>query len=109
MNDALLSLLGLMRRAGKISLGFDAVAESCQKGKAELVLYASDCAENTLKKLRAAVSDKTQIIGTSYNMDQFGQAVGKAVKLLSINDAGFAKKARTLLNTGTGEENTHGY
>lgn len=108
MNNTFLSLLGLMRRAGKLSLGFDAVVESCAKGKAELVIHTSDCSDNTLKKLLAAVSDKVQIFGTSYNMDQVGHALGKAVKILSINDAGFAARARTLLNIGTVEENIYG-
>lgn len=108
MNDAFLSLLGLMRRAGKLSPGFDAVVESCLKGKAELVIHTSDCSGNTLKKLKTAVADKAQIFGTSYDMDQLGRAVGKAVKVISINDAGFAAKARTLLNIGSGEENTYG-
>ena len=38
----LLSLLGLARRAGKLSLGNDAAVESLRKGQARLVLLASD-------------------------------------------------------------------
>ena len=40
----LLSLLGLARRAGKLSLGNDAAVESLRKGQARLVLLASGSA-----------------------------------------------------------------
>ena len=49
MNDRLLSLLGIARRAGKLTMGFDPVAEDVAKHKAKLVLTASDLSERTLK------------------------------------------------------------
>ena len=40
--NLMLGALGLCRKAGKLVMGFDAVAESVMKGKAVLVLTAQD-------------------------------------------------------------------
>ena len=42
MNDRLLSLLGLARRAGRLSLGNDPVLSSMEEGKAKLVQIDED-------------------------------------------------------------------
>ena len=40
--NKLLGALSLCRKAGKLTMGFDPVAESAAKGKAALVLLAAD-------------------------------------------------------------------
>ena len=42
MNDRILSLLGLCRRAGKLVIGADPCIDSMAKSKAKLILYAND-------------------------------------------------------------------
>ena len=54
MNDRILSLLGLCRRSGKLSLGNDAVIASVRDGEARLVLCTADISENTRKKITYA-------------------------------------------------------
>ena len=49
-NTPLLGALGLCRKAGKLVMGFDAVAESVMKGKAFLVLTAADVSPRTARK-----------------------------------------------------------
>ena len=49
MNDRILSLLGLCRRAGKLVIGADPCIESMAKSKAKLILYANDFSQNSLK------------------------------------------------------------
>ena len=63
MNNKLLSLLGLMRRAGKLSLGFDAAAESAVSGESSLILTADLFYENAAAA-RDAVSFPVRIIVT---------------------------------------------
>lgn len=48
--DKLLGALSLCRKAGKLVMGFDPVAESAAKGRAQLVLLAADLAEGSRKK-----------------------------------------------------------
>ena len=48
--DKLLGALSLCRKAGKLVMGFDPVAESVAKGNAQLVLLAADLAPGSRKK-----------------------------------------------------------
>ncbi len=104
MNNKLLSLLGLMRRAGKLSLGFDAAADSVEKGTSCLILTTADISPKTLKELNYKINNKTDIIALGCHQDDMQRAIGKAVKIISINDKGFAQKARLLMETDNGEE-----
>lgn len=98
MNDQLLSLLGLMRRAGKLALGFDAAVASGQCGQAKLILTASDISPKSAKELEFALSDTAaHVERTKYTQQDFAEAIGRAVKIIAIEDSGFAKKAKSLL------------
>ena len=47
----LLGLLGLARRAGKVAVGFDAVAKLIAKGRKPLVIVASDVSPGQREKI----------------------------------------------------------
>lgn len=51
-NQKIFSALSLCRKAGKLVLGFDAVADSVYSGKAALVLLAADVSEGTAKRMK---------------------------------------------------------
>lgn len=97
MNDRILSLLGLARRAGKLSMGFDASCESAAKGESALVLTTNDISEGSLRRLQSSVGGSADMIGLGCDMQQLGAAIGKSVRMVSVNDEGFAKKLRSLL------------
>lgn len=42
MNDRILSLLGICKRAGKLITGADTTIDSIRKSKAKLVIFAND-------------------------------------------------------------------
>lgn len=97
MNDKLLSLLGIARRAGRITLGFDAAADSMKNGKTKLLLLAGDLSERTVRNIsNTAQQTGTEMIKTDIPMQQLGAAIGKATGIISVNDAGFADKMKTL-------------
>ena len=50
MNDPVLRMLGLARRAGKLAFGDELVREACMEKKARCVMAASDAGESTAKK-----------------------------------------------------------
>ena len=92
MNDRILSLLGLCRRAGKLSLGHDAVISSVENGEARLVICAADVSENTLKKIAYAAEEcSVPCLTLNRTKDSLGNAIGKYCAVVSVNDAGFAK------------------
>lgn len=97
MNKELLSLLGLMRRAGKLSLGFDAAADSAASGESCLILTTADISPKTLKELNYKINQKVSIVPLACTQEILGSAIGKNVKIVSINDKGFAQKAKLLM------------
>lgn len=97
MDEKLLSLLGLARRAGKVSLGFDAAADSIRSGKCRLLLLASDLSERT-KRSAMRISENSQVrtIVLDIPMEVLGAAIGKLTGIVAVNDKGFAEKMKTL-------------
>ena len=98
MNDKLLSFLGIARRAGRLSLGFDAAADMMKKGRSRLLILSADLSENTSRSiLREAQRTNTKAIVSNRTIAELGAAVGKAVGIISVNDEGFAKKIDSML------------
>ena len=97
MNEKLLSLLGLARRAGRLSMGFDAAAEAAGKGNSRLLLVGSDISERTRRAITAVAQQTgTPIIILTATIENISSAVGKHTGIISVNDEGFAKKMKTL-------------
>lgn len=106
MNDKLLSLLGLARRAGRLTMGNDAVMGSVEEGASALILLASDLSPRTTRSVeQAAEAAGTEVRRINQSMDEISMALGKRCGVVSVNDTGFAKKARTLIMTNREETN----
>ncbi len=105
MNDKVLSLLGLARRAGRLTLGFDPVVDSVKSGQSRLVLITSDISPKTKKELEFSLRESgAQIHSIPFDVKALGNAVGKAAKIISVNDEGFARSVMKLLGSNNGEE-----
>ena len=93
MNDKLTGLLGLSRRAGHMTCGFDAVADLLRGGRAVLVLLASDLSPKTEKELRFIGKDKAaDIVQIPLDKSAIGRALvlKKPVGVSAVDDRGFA-------------------
>ena len=95
--DKILNFLGIARRAGKLSLGFDAAEESVNKKKSKLLILACDVSERTRKSVEK-ISEKGNIktVFSEIPMEKIGNAMGKSVGIISVNDEGFAKRLEEL-------------
>ncbi len=92
MNDKLLGFLGLIRRAGKMTIGCDPVVDSMAKGSAWLVLMADDISANTKKVvLKNAKEYGVHTIVIKCTKEELSFAVGKLAAVVSVDDEGFAK------------------
>lgn len=96
MNDSakLLSLLGMCRRAGKLSCGHDAAVGAIRSKAACLCLMSCDSSE----RLREEVERESSFDGRNIpvrvlnsDMMEIGHATGLKSAVLAINDDGFAK------------------
>lgn len=100
MNNRLLSLLGMARRAGKVSLGHDAAIEAIVKNSAKLCVVCSDGSERLKKELSHACGyGGKKIIFKELDcaMSELSKAVGAKAAVLTVNDGGFAKAILDLI------------
>ena len=106
MNDKFLSLLGMARRCGKISLGHDAVISSVVKNKAKLVIISSEASERLQKEMRHACTydgKNIPVLLTSYTTAELSSAVGSKAAVMSLDDEGFARSAQDKVSALQGD------
>ena len=98
----LLSLLGMCRKAGKLSCGHDGAISSVRSGIARLCLLSSDSSQRLRREtIREAEFDGRNIPTAVLlsTMEDIRHATGLKSAVLSVNDEGFAKSMLRLLNT----------
>ena len=100
MNDPLLSLLGMSRRAGKLVIGARDATEAVKRGKARLVLVSADTAPRTEKELRFFSKETIPVLRLTQTREQISQAIGIAAGTVALTDDGFAARAGLLINGG---------
>ena len=100
MNDRVLSLLGLCRRAKKLVIGAEVTEQSVREGKSFLVLTAADASPNSLKKvLRACEENGVDALCVNRGKDALSHALGRLCAVLSVEDSGFAAKLREMIDS----------
>lgn len=100
MNDRILSLLGLCRRAGRLVIGAQPCIESINAGKARLLIMASDFSQGSARPVMAAAQKlKVKLCTVDRTKNEISVAVGKLCGVLAIEDEGFAKKLDELINS----------
>lgn len=106
MNNKLFGLLSMCRRSGRMALGFDMSKEAAEKGRAELILLASDISPKTEKEVRF-FSEKYSVrtVKTTFTIDDFFHGIGKKVGIVAVCDKGFAAKAESLIGEDTTTKN----
>lgn len=76
--NKVLGILGLAMRARALAVGTKSVLESVRKGKALLVLIASDASSNTQKQLTDKANYRHVPVQTlPFDMTELGHALGK--------------------------------
>ena len=94
-------LVGLARRAGKLSFGTESCQETIQKGKAKLVLIASDSSPRTKKnfeQLCQTYQVPIRMIGT---IEELSKSIGQTNKaMVVIKDENFAKELLKRIDGG---------
>ena len=98
MNNKLLSLLGMCRRAGKLTIGYEKTKELFPKNKVYLVLVAADTAARTEKELRFHANSNLPVIRLEATKEHLSHAIGVSAGVVGITDEGFAKQVELLNN-----------
>lgn len=91
--DKRLNLLGLAKRAARLTVGFDAALTAVKDGSAALIVFAADLSEKTLKEWRFATANHTVPMQTvPCSKREIGAALGagREVGIVAVCDEGFA-------------------
>lgn len=102
MNDKFLSLLGMARRSGKLSLGHDAAISSIVKNRAKLCVIScegSDRLKNEMSHACTFEGKNISILITKYKTAELSNAVGSKAAVMTVDDEGFAKALNERYNT----------
>ena len=87
-----MGLIGLAKKAGRISCGETACKEAIRMGKSYLIFLAEDTSDNTKKNILDSCkyyNVEHYFLGTK---TELGHAVGNRYNaVISVNDEGFAK------------------
>ena len=94
MNDKFLSLLGMARRSGKLSLGHDASVASIVRNKAKLCVVSSEGSERLKKEMQHACKYEDKdipLLISDYSILTLSSAIGSKAAVITVDDEGFAK------------------
>ncbi len=85
------SMLGIARKGGNISIGYDAACLDIKDNKSKLVLIAADASDKTKKNIQF-ICDKYNIKYVEYGEKEIlGKSLGKkVVSVLAVNDSNIA-------------------
>lgn len=96
--NAVMGLVTMARRAGKLKMGMDMMKDACENGEAKAVVTATDISEKSLKEVKFVCKKHgVKIYSADMSMQDIGYDLGKRVGIMAVCDKGFAKKLSTLL------------
>lgn len=99
MSEQLLNTIAFAKRAGQLTVGFDAVIIAAQKGTLKLILTANDLSAKTLKELAFKLQTAgTPTIPIPVSMDEIWAKIGKRTGIIGIMEIGFTKKIKQILD-----------
>ncbi len=100
-NKKYLSMLGMARRAGKLSMGHDMAEKAIKTKKAKMLIFACDISprlksefSKTLEKYQSDIC----VASIEENISQLHNALGYKAGVLTVDDENFAKRIKELIN-----------
>ena len=100
MNEAMMRIIGLATRAGKIEVGEGKTEDRIKNNKSKLVIISLDASDNTVKKFESlCLRSKTPMIRAGVR-EILGKYTGREVAVvLTVSDEGFANRIKELSKT----------
>ena len=95
-----LSMLGMSRRAGRLSMGHDMAEKSIKSHKARLVLFCSDASPRLVDEFKKTLENARldiPVIVTEFTMSEIHFFIGYKAGVMTLDDDNFAKRIIELL------------
>ncbi len=100
-NKKYLNMLGMARRAGRLSMGHDMAMKAIKHKKAELLIFASDISPRLIEEFSVA-TDKfyrnLEAVSISENMNELHRALGYKAGVMTVDDKNFSSRIKELIN-----------
>lgn len=95
MDNGLMGLLGIARKAGKTEAGEESAAAAAKAHKARLLLLASDAGERTRRHAEALSQEgNCPLLPVPFTKGELGGALGRgSCAILALTDVGLASAA----------------
>ena len=104
-DEKLLATLGLCKKAGKLIIGFDAVAQAMQAGQVKLLALSKDLSPKSAKEIiRVAEKYGIEHLRLGVAMEDIKRFVGKQAGILAITDQGLSKAVASKIDARQHEE-----
>jgi ribosomal protein L7Ae-like RNA K-turn-binding protein len=100
LKDKTLSMLGLARRAGKLSMGHDMAEKAIKSHKAKMVIFCSDASDRLVSEFEKTLQNANldvPIFKTDITMNEIHFSVGYKAGVMTLDDENFSKKVIELL------------
>lgn len=108
LKDKTLSMLGLARRAGKLSMGHDMAQQAVKNKKAKMLLFCCDASPRLVKEFKKTLElhgVDIPVFETELTIEEIHFFVGYRAGVLTVDDENFSDKIISLLKQ---EENANG-
>lgn len=93
----MLNLLGLVKRANKLTSGTDLVISELRKKNIYLIFLATDASDNTKKKIYDKAKYYHVDVIDIFDSNELNLAIGSKGKMvIGIKDLGFSKKIKEM-------------
>ncbi len=102
--DKLYNALSLAKRAGALTVGFDAVCEAAQKKEAALVLLASDTSEGTVKRVHRMCQNYCEVLFLPHTQEQISNITKKQIGVMAVTNTDLATLCLQYLQAGGHKE-----
>jgi ribosomal protein L7Ae-like RNA K-turn-binding protein len=105
VKEKLKGALGLLKKSGMLTMGFDPVAEAAAKGNIFLIVLAEDLSPKSAKEIRyIANKHNVDVVTAPVAMDEIWYLLGRRTGILGAANEGLAHIVRTEISRLREEE-----
>ena len=90
-------MLGLARRAGKLSMGHDMALKAVKEKKAALVIFASDISQRLIEEFERACGESIDCMKIEESINDIHMNLGYKAGVLTVNDENFSVRIQELI------------
>lgn len=96
-------MLGMARRAGRLSMGHDMAMKAITTKKAKLLIFASDISPRLVEEFNVATekfNKNLEAVSIEESMNEIHMALGYKAGVFTVDDENFSSRIKQLIQEG---------